>query len=67
MKFILELLSEKGTVSMTRLMSFIVCMTACYIAVNKGPDDINVITVLLSTAFAAKVIQKHIEVSNDRQ
>jgi len=53
---------------MVRVMALVVCLTACYIALTKGPDETGVISVLLTTAFGAKVVQKHIEVkSGDRQ
>jgi hypothetical protein len=63
-----NLFSENGAVSMVRVMALVVCLTACYIALTKGPDETGVISVLLTTAFGAKVVQKHIEVkSGDRQ
>lgn len=62
--FILNMFSETGNVSMTRVMSLIVCITACYIAFKKGSEDLGVVTVLLTTAFGAKVMQKSIEVKN---
>lgn len=55
------LFSESGDVSMLRVMSLIVCITACYSAIAKGPDDLGVVTILLTSAFGAKVGQKIVE------
>jgi len=61
MRFLKDLFSESSQVSMVRVMSFSVVMTACYLALSKGPDELGVISVLLSTGFAGKIIQKNIE------
>jgi len=58
-----ELFSEKGGVSMVRLMSFTCCMTACYIAIRGG--DLGAVTALLASGFGGKVAQKHFEVRAD--
>lgn len=61
MKLVRSLFSESGDISMVRVMAFIVCLTACYLALSKGPDEVTVIGTLLSTAFGAKVAQKFME------
>ena len=61
MQFLSNLFSESGSVSMTRLMSFIVVMTACYLAITKGPEELGVIATLLGTGFGGKVAQKFAE------
>lgn len=71
MKSILSaLLSDKGSISMVRLMSLLSCLTAiiiAFIGIYKPTPDYSGLSILcgtfLSTAFAGKVIQKRIEVS----
>ena len=65
MKFIKDLLSERSNASMMRLMSFIVCITACYIAIRDGQQSFGLVGVLLSTSFGAKVGQKFAEKKED--
>lgn len=64
--FLINLFSESSKISMLRLMSLIVCITGCYLALSKGPDEIAVISVLLGTAFGGKISQKFIEVKKDQ-
>lgn len=59
MQFIKDLFSENSNVSMMRVMAFITCMTACYLAVSHG--EVGVITALLVAAFGGKVGQKVVE------
>jgi len=61
-QFFLNLFSDSGSVSMVRLMSLMVCLAACYIALTKGPEELGMVSVLLATAFGGKVAQKAIEV-----
>ena len=61
MKF-LEMFSEKGDISMTRVMSFIVCLTGCYVSIKH--QDATLAAVLLSIAFTGKVAQKVFEAKN---
>jgi len=63
-EFLGNLFSESSKISMLRLMSFIVCLTGCYLAISKGPEELGVISVLLGTAFTGKVVQKSIENKN---
>lgn len=69
MKFIKELFSESGNVSMIRVMSLITCFAAIGIAVhgiNKPIPDYEGLTMLcgtfLSAAFAGKLLQKNKEI-----
>ena len=61
MKFLQSLFSESGSVSMIRVLSLMVVITACVISVVKGHSEINVITALLAAGFGGKVIQKAVE------
>lgn len=63
---LLALFGEGSSVSMLRLMSLLCCLAACKLALSKGPDEIMVITALLTAAFGGKVAQKAIEVKNDK-
>lgn len=64
MKWLNSMFSESSDVSLMRVMSFIVCLTACYLAVSKGPDESGIIGTLLVTAFTGKVAQKYAETKN---
>jgi hypothetical protein len=65
--FILDLLSEKSTLSALRVMSLTTCYSACLIAfygVYKQYDASGIATicgVFLTAAFTGKVVQKNIE------
>ncbi len=68
MKFIKSLLSEKGDISMVRVMSLICCFAALGIAIhgiNRNVIDYSGLSMLCGTflgaAFAGKVAQKSIE------
>lgn len=63
-KLLKDLFSENGNTSLMRLMSLMVCCTGCFLALVKGPEELGVITVLLTTAFTGKVLQKRIEVGS---
>lgn len=65
LSWIKSLFSEDSSVSMMRVMSFICCLTACKLALDKGPDEISVIIALLGAAFGGKVSQKMLEVKDD--
>lgn len=66
-KFILELLSESSTTSMTRFLSAICVLTACSIAIYGmyTKTDLNQLIGLCSTflgfGLGAKVVQKNFE------
>lgn len=62
-EFLNKLFAESSGVSMLRVMSFLVCITACYISITKRADELGVISVLLSTAFGGKVLQKGLELN----
>lgn len=57
-KILIELFGESSNISMMRLMAFIVVLTACYLALSKGPEELGVISILLATGFGGKVAQK---------
>jgi hypothetical protein len=68
-----ELFSEKGDVSMMRLIALICTCTASFIAIYstiKGMD-LNAASVIcgvfLGAGISGKIMQKRSEVSNDRQ
>ena len=61
MNFIRSLFSEAGSISMVRVLSLIVVLTACGISIVKGHSEISVITALLAAGFGGKVIQKVVE------
>ena len=66
-KILMDLFSESSRLSMVRLESLIVVVTACYLAVSKGPEEIAVISILLTTGFGAKVCQKFAEIKGKQQ
>ena len=66
--FIAALFSEKGSISMMRLMSLICCIAAIVVAIagiSKPTVDYSGISILVGTflgaAFGGKVLQKRIE------
>lgn len=65
--FFREMLSDTGNVSLMRVMSLIVCLAACYLALSKGPEELGVVSVLLASAFGGKAAQKIIEVRQNGQ
>lgn len=58
------LFSEHGSVSATRVMSMITCITACYLAL-KDPTAVGMVGTLLATGLGAKVGQKFAETKQD--
>lgn len=66
-KILGDLFGESSNISMMRLMSFIVVMAACYLALSKGPEELGVITALLTTGFGGKVAQKFSETKKDKE
>jgi multisubunit Na+/H+ antiporter MnhG subunit len=66
-KFFYDLFGEASSLSMVRVESLIVVTTACYLALSKGPESLGVISILLTTGFGAKVIQKSIELSGRKE
>ncbi len=58
MKWLRSLFSEEGDVSMVRLMALIGLLTGCYLAI-KGENTC--VTVFVTSAFSAKIIQRHLE------
>lgn len=63
MKFIKELFSESGSVSMMRVMSLISLLMGCYLA-SVGKDTS--VSIFLSAAFLGKAGQKYFELSKQR-
>ncbi len=63
MKWLKSLFSEEGTVSMVRLMAIISLLTGCYLAII-GKDGF---TIFVTSAFSAKIIQKHLENNSPAQ
>jgi len=61
MKFVKDLFSESSNASMMRFMCFIVCVTACYVAIFKGQDSVGLVATLLASAFGGKGLQKFAE------
>lgn len=59
-----ELFSESSGLSMMRVMTFIICLTACYLSLTKGPEELGVITTLLASAIGGKAAQKVVEMRN---
>ncbi len=57
MKWLKSLFSEEGSVSMVRVMALISLLTACYLAIT-GKEGF---TIFVTSAFSAKIIQKHFE------
>lgn len=64
-KWLWALFSENGSVSMLRVMSLIVCLSGCYLAIARGDEEIGMVSVLLGTAFGAKLGQKIVETKSD--
>lgn len=64
-RFFTDMLSNSNNVSLVRVMSFVCCLSACYLALSKGPDEVMMVATLLGTAFTGKVMQKAIEVRGD--
>lgn len=69
MRLLRELFSEKGSISMMRLLSLITCNTAVVIAIMgmlKQSPDYSGLSLLcgtfLTAAFTGKVMQKKLEV-----
>lgn len=70
MKFVKELFSESGDVSMIRVMSLLCCLSAVGIAIhgiNRNVIDYEGLSFLcgtfLSAAFAGKILQKNKEIN----
>lgn len=59
MNFLKDLFSEEGNYSMVRLMAFISLLTGCYLAIVGR--ETNLVSIFVTSAFAAKLLQKHIE------
>jgi hypothetical protein len=69
-KWLSQLFSESGGVSMMRVMSILCCIAAIaisFVGLNKMPVDYSgislLVSVFLSAAFGGKVMQKRIEAS----
>jgi len=60
-RWLANLFSEAGSVSMMRVLAFQVCSTACYIAVTQGEASSGIVLGMITAALGAKVGQKLVE------
>lgn len=58
MRFVKELFSERGDVSMIRVMSLISLLTGCYLAIV-GKDAS--VLIFVTAGFTGKIVQKRAE------